>query len=335
MMRDRMKDKKIPILIVLLAFVAMITIGVKKLGDSNQTSLIGTSLISIDDMVKVDQIRLQKGESVVHLEKNKSDLWVVKGQEEFPASGEKVVNFLEQLNLTRYQGKASSRKEKWSQLGLKDDKVELKVGDKNRTFFLGKPREGGGQYIAKQGSVDSWLVDKEIDLDIKPELWELDVLVDVAGEKAQSVALFPKNPKSKSVIFSRKNKEEELVMEGILGEEKSNRAAVKELENILTRLVYKEKVKSHTNEKIVNSLKHVSDFKMETFDGDKYMISVRSHGAKDPEYFLTVELNGSKDAAKEQFYKNLNGVWLFKFDSEQALKFARGRSEFLEKNVKN
>lgn len=155
----------------------------------------------------ISKIEISKGESFVTLEKDQNNSFIIKEQENFPASPELTISFLENVTNLKTGTKISANKEKHSQFGVtQEDSGRIKLFNDEQeiaNIIVGNQGSNGGIYMRKEGSDDVFLIKTFLSSDLvrTSENWR-DMTILTFKEQDLSQVVLKNN--EKKVDYSKK-----------------------------------------------------------------------------------------------------------------------------------
>ena len=295
-------------------------------------------LVKASELGKITQVELVKGGASVSLTRDADGRWTVgSGAEAFPASGEKIVHFLDDLAKTKVIERVATAQEKWPDLELdKGTTVTVKVtGDKDPAplkVTVGKARGAGGQYVRIGEKPESYLVDQLVTLDVEAKSWDLKKLADVKKGEIKEIQLIPGSSGTKKpAIFAREKKEDHFVLKDSPGVEKEKTVEIEGLDTIMSNVTYT--VRAAKDDAVTKAIASGDRAEITLFSGAKYLVQTATVGTdKDKKHYLTIQLTGGDAGAEKQatLLTELTNHFQFETDAGMATRFGRGFDDFIK-----
>lgn len=140
---------------------------------------------------EVDSLVVTPGQAgqVIHLDR-KEQAWVIRELEGYPADWTRLRELLANLAAARIIEKKTSNPVYFSRLGVEDIGIP---GAKSRLLQVGLPGETlgviigneesarGGQYVRIEGGAQSFLIDRQLDVGIRPMDWAQSEIIDIGS----------------------------------------------------------------------------------------------------------------------------------------------------------
>ena len=347
-----MPKKNILALIGILVVIAIALVVYDNSNTSKKDALVGQSLFESSQASNVTSILVKKESKVLDLKKDKLGGWRIagNGDESFPASAQKVVELFDNLANAKITRKVSSKKEKWQTLQLTAEQgltVTILSGEKKLVeVVLGKNRPKGGQYLRKieESSSNSYLLDKNLNIQFEKSAWELKTLVDLKPELIKSIRF---NGNGKPFTVARENKDGKFSPTELQQDQEADTSKQSQLERTFVAFSFSERLPKANNNAI--KFAETPTAELETFEGDIYKITifekkppVTKKAKKDKEqkqdtakFFAHISMkNGSTaTAAKASLLNELMDQWYFEIEKYQADKFTHSVEDFVKKKT--
>ena len=319
-----MSNGKILGFVVVLAIGAAASLMMEKKGDTKIHQAVGSSLLSGEAIGSIHEMTLREGDESVLLKKGEKGGWSLPREEGFAASAEKVIKLLEGLSENKIVRHVSSSKKAWEKLEIKGDKVITLKGDKGfeLSLILGKNRQKGGQYLAKGGKEDTYLVEKSLLLETKSSAFWYKTLASLDKDKVKSVVF------SDSLQFSREKKEASFVLKGLKDNEKLKESEIGRLAGLLSDVSFTGKDKR--SQSYNSALEKARPLRIETFEGGVFTVKIVR---------LSVPKGDDKGEFENKYYFYVKGekatdklmdVWQFEISEYVANNFLKERRDFVE-----
>lgn len=335
-----MAKNKTTLIVGLLACVALAVLLIKPKGLETPDQRAGQKLWPAPDLNKLVSIELADSGQALTLTKNDQATWLISGSEPFPASANKVFDFVEKVAQLQVIRVASHKEDEWPAFDLaasgdKAKTVNLKGSDSGFVLHLGKIREGGGQFVRVGDDATTYLVDTALTLDTSIANWEYKTLLKVAGDDIKEVRF---SQADKDFGFARTTKDEEFKLTDLAATEQLKNTAQDSLKNIVGELGYAKRLPQTPEYR--EALAKASGVQVVSFAPHTYTIKVVKLTSAKPaaadapkdkpaettsKYYVHIETDDPSYAGLSE----LMTKWQFEVSEYLANNFRKTRSDFV------
>lgn len=349
-----MSKKNLLIVALLLVAVAAFVQVYSKRDNRRGETLVDKPLASLDLVGNIDEVVIEKGKDVLHLQK-KDNSWVIPAKDSFPADTRKLVKLLDNITSYRIADLVTKDRNRLADFELADTDpgggilLTLKSGG-NSVYRLtvGKSRDSvsadqnqpsrpDGTYVRIGTTPEVYLIKENLTLSTAIDDWMRTVLVTISKDQIKSIRIA--NPESRFSL-ERADDKAELVISDISKGETANKQALQDVMDELEAFTVNTALPQQDSLKKVLKLK--SEVTAILFDGSILNFQILGESKKDPSakkaaesesltyYARFISVGPSADKPDWQELNSMKDKWLFELDEWRAKNWTKSRKEFVQ-----
>lgn len=278
-----MKLRTLVVTIVVLALLSgIVALLGRRQAPAATDPRVGQPLVERSVVEQAGRLRLSDQGKTVTLARQSDGSWRVSSYFDLPADFSKLSRFVDELSEAKLQRLVTSNADRVARLDFKETKIELlDHAEKDLwSVTLGKAAETGGRFLRFGSEPKAYLANLNVWIDADAKNWANAQLLEVKADDVAKVELTvpsasADNPNAVAtkVVVSRAKKEEAWAAEPTPAGQKLKSDRIGSLLSSLTSLRFTDTLEP-TDPKVDSAKTHERHYRLTTFDGKTYTISI-------------------------------------------------------------